>query len=306
MSQLITSAYDGVEITVDEMMADPTFIPQRIVDNLDGAFMEDLFFRQAESNKGTVAFREAAGEYLADDAEEIAEYGEIPVSTPEYGELKAAFGIKSGEAIRVSYEQRNENKVDVVNKSISTLQKTMIRHGVNAVIGVFTSASVPELQASAPWTGGTPDKDVLDGIEAVQGAHEEGDETRVFDYDPDTILLHPQSLTKLLRNEQVQKYYIGNMANENPVFKGLTTTQLFGQLQVATSRLISKDSAYVFERGAAGFKSDTMPLTATPMYSEGGESQIGGPTMSWRSDLVRKRAIAVDNPKSVLKITGIS
>lgn len=306
MSQLITSAYDGVEITVDEMMADPTFIPQRIVDNLDGAFMEDLFFRQAESNKGTVAFREAAGEYLADDAEEIAEYGEIPVSTPEYGELKAAFGIKSGEAIRVSYEQRNENKVDVVNKSISTLQKTMIRHGVNAVIGVFTSASVPELQASAPWTGGTPDKDVLDGIEAVQGAHEEGDETRVFDYDPDTILLHPQSLTKLLRNEQVQKYYIGNMANENPVFKGLTTTQLFGQLQVATSRLISKDAAYIFEKGAAGFKSDTMPLTATPMYSEGGESQIGGPTMSWRSDLVRKRAIAVDNPKSVLKITGIS
>lgn len=306
MSQLITSAYDGVEVTVDEMMSDPLFIPQRIVDNLDGAFMEDLFFRQAESNKGTVAFREAAGEYLADDAEEIAEYGEIPVSTPEYGELKAAFGIKTGEAIRVSWEQRNENKVDVVNRSITALQKTMIRHGVNAVIGVFTSASVPELQASAPWTGGTPDKDVLDGIEAVQGAHEEGDETRVFDYDPNTILLHPQSLTKLLRNEQVQKYYIGNMANENPVFKGLTTTQLFGQLQVATSRLISKDAAYIFEKGAAGFKSDTMPLTATPMYSEGGESQIGGPNMSWRSDLVRKRAIAVDNPKSVLKITGIS
>lgn len=306
MSQLITSAYDGVEITVDEMMADPTFIPQRIVDNLDGAFMEDLFFRQAESNKGTVAFREAAGEYLADDAEEIAEYGEIPVSTPEYGELKAAFGIKTGEAIRVSWEQRNENKVDVVNKSITALQKTMIRHGINAVTGVFESAGVPELQASAPWTGGAPDKDVLDAIELVQGAHEDGDETRVFDYDPNTILLHPQSLTKLLRNEQVQKYYIGNMANENPVFKGLTTTQLFGQLQVATSRLIAKDAAYVFEAGAAGFKSDTMPLTATPMYSEGGESQIGGPTMSWRSDLVRKRAIAVDNPKSVLKITGIA
>ncbi|MCJ7859265.1 hypothetical protein [Corynebacterium kalidii] len=306
MSQLITSAYDGVEITVDEMMADPTFIPQRIVNNLDGAFMEDLFFRQAESNKGTIAFREAAGEYLADDSEEIGEYGEIPVSTPEYGELKAAFGIKTGQAIRVSWEQRNENKVDVVNKSISALQKTVIRNGVNAVVGVFTSANVPELQASAPWTGGEPDKDVLDGIELVQGAHEDDDESKVFDYDPDTILLHPQSLTKLLRNEQVQKYYIGNMANENPVFKGLTTTQLFGQLQVATSRLISKDSAYIFERGAAGFKSDTMPLTATPMYSEGGESQIGGPTMSWRSDLVRKRAIAVDNPKSVLKIVGIA
>lgn len=65
------------------------------------------------------------------------------------------------------------------------------------------------------------------------------------------------------------------------------------------------DQAYVFEAQAAGFKSDTMPLTATPLYSEGGESQIGGPTMSWRSDLVRKRAIAVDNPKSVVRIKGL-
>lgn len=305
MGELITSAYDGPDITVDEMMADPTYIPQRVVDNLENSFVEDLFFRQAESNNGTVAFREAAGEYLADDAEEIAEYGEIPVSVPELGPLKAAFGIKTGEAIRVSYEQRNENKIDIVSKNVAALEKTVIRHGINAVFGVFTSADVPEMQVSGPWVGGEPDKDLLDAIELVQGAHEEGDETRVFDYDPNTILLHPQTLTKLIRNEQMQKYYIGNCANENPIFRGLQDVELFGRLQVATSRLMPTTTAYVFEAQAAGFKSDTIPLSATPMYSEGGDSPLGGPTMSWRSDLVRKRAIAVDNPKSVLKITGI-
>lgn len=61
----------------------------------------------------------------------------------------------------------------------------------------------------------------------------------------------------------------------------------------------------MFEQGAAGFKSDTMPLQATQLYCEGGDSTIGGPTMSWRSDLVRKRAIAVDNPKSVVRIKGL-
>lgn len=305
MGELITSAYDGPKITVDELMADPTYIPQRIIEDLENSFVEDLFFRQAEGNQGVVAFREAAANFLGDDAEEIAEFGEIPVSAPEFGALRAAFGIKTGEAIRISWEQRNENKIDAVTRAIDALERTVVRHGINAVFGVFAAAKVPELQASAPWVGGEPDKDVLDAIEAVQGAHEDGDETRVFDYDPNTILLHPQALTKLLRNETVQKYYIGNVANENPIFRGLRDIQLFGTLQVATSRLMPKTEAYVFESQAAGFKSDTMPLTATPLYSEGGDSQIGGPTMSWRSDLVRKRAIAVDNPKSVLKITGI-
>lgn len=315
MSELITSAYDGPKLTVSEMMEDPTFIPQRVVDGLQGQFLEDLFFRQAEANKGVVAFREAAAPYLADDAEEIAEFGEIPVSAPELGPLRAAYGIKSGEAIRISYEMRNENKVDQVNRHIQALEKTVIRHGINAVFGVFEAAKVPELQASAPWTGGDPAKDAFDAVELVQSAHEGDDLNRQFDYEPNTILLHPTSYTKLIRNEQMQKYYIGAAALDNPIFLnqngdsifgGLRDTELFGTLRVATSRLIEPGNAYVFEAQGVGFKSDTMPLTATPLYSEGGQSELGGPTMSWRSDLVRKRAIAVDNPKAVVKVTGIA
>lgn len=314
MPELITSAYDGPQITVSEMLADPTFIPTRIIEGLQGQFLEDLFFRQAESNSGIVAFREAAAAYLADDAEEIAEFGEIPVSAPELGELKAAFGIKSGEAIRVSWEMKNENKVDQVSTRLAALQRTMIRHGVRAVQGVLAAAKVPTLQASATWTAGDPVKDLFDAVELVQSAND-GDVDRQFDYDPNTILLHPASLTKLVRNETMQKFYIGSVANENPIFQamdgskifgGLTDIELFGKLRVATSRLMPVGEAYVFEAQGVGFKSDTMPLTATPMYSEGGDSPLGGPTMSWRSDLVRKRAIAVDNPKAVVKLTGIA
>lgn len=315
MGELITSAYDGPKLTVSEMLEDPTFIPQRVVDGMQGQFLEDLFFRQAENNKGVVAFREAAGQYLADDAEEIAEFGEIPVSAPELGPLRAAYGIKSGEAIRISYEMKNENKVDQVNRHIQALEKTMIRHGIQATLGVFKSAKVQELQVSSQWTSGDPVKDVFDAVELVQSAHDDDDLNRQFDYEPNTILLHPASYTKLVRNEQMQKYYIGNAALDNPIFLdqngdsifgGLRNTELFGTLRVATSRLIEPGTAYVFEAQGVGFKSDTMPLTATPMYSEGGDSQLGGPTMSWRSDLVRKRAIAVDNPKAIVKLTGIA
>lgn len=195
MSELITSAYDGPKITVSEMLADPTFIPQRVIDGLQGQFLEDLFFRQAENNQGTVAFRETAALYLADDAEEIAEFGEIPVSAPELGALKAAFGIKTGEAIRVSYEMKNENKVDQVALHIDALERTVIRHGVRAVQGALNAAKVPTLQASAPWTGGDPTKDLFDAVEMVQSAND-GDVDRQYDYDPNMILLHPSALTK--------------------------------------------------------------------------------------------------------------
>lgn len=304
MSQLITSAYDGNKVTVNDLMADPTFIPTRIIEDLEKSFVEDLFFRKAQGNNGVVAFREAAGEYLADDAEVVSEFGEIPVSAPELGDLYSAFGVKTGEGIRVSWEQRNENKLNDVQRNIAAAKRNVVRHGYLAVTAALDKAKVPELQVSTAWaSGGDPAKDILDAIEAVQGAHEEGNKNRVFDYVPDTILLSPQAYTKIIRNEQVQKFFIGNAALENPVFKGLTETTLFG-LRVATSRLMPNDELYLLEAGTVGFTSDSLPLSATPLYSEGGDSPLGGPTMSWRSDIVRKRAIGVDNPKAALKVKG--
>lgn len=152
MAELITSAYDGPKITVDELMADPTYIPQRIIEDLDNSFVEDLFFRDGGSNQGVVAFRGTAN-YLADDAEEIAEFGEIPVSAPELGPLKAAFGIKTGEAIRISWEQRNENKVDAVTRAMDALERTVLRHGINAVFG---SSSPPRCRSFRLLPRGLP------------------------------------------------------------------------------------------------------------------------------------------------------
>ena len=162
---------------------------------------------------------------------------------------------------------------------MDALERTVLRHGINAAFGAFTAATVPELEASAAWTAGDPVKDLFDAIEIVQGAHEEVDESRVFDDDPNTLLVHPQALTKIIRNEQIQKLYIGDVAHDNPIYKGLTGYQLFGTLNVATSRLfMPKDEAYVFEQGAAGFKSMTpCPSTATSLYVEGGDSPIWWP-----------------------------
>lgn len=58
------------------------------------------------------------------------------------------------------------------------------------------------------------------------------------------------------------------------------------------------------QTGVAGFISDTDPLTVTPLYSESGENGYGGSRQSWRMDAFRKRIIAIDNPQSVVKVSG--
>lgn len=307
-----TSAYDEKTPapTLDEMMKDPTVIPNRLKAQIESLDHEALFFRRAENNQGVISFEEAKAEdFSSEGIEEIAEFAEIPVDFPEDEKArKVAYSIKTGRGLRVSWEQRNENKVDAVSRAMQDLVRKMRRHSVHTIDKAFEKANVPVLQADAPWaSGGNVIQDIIDGINAVQGATDDDDPNLRYDYDPDTILMHPLTMTQMLLSEQVQKYYIGNMASENPVFKGLTTTVIAGQLQVAKSKLILPGDVYIFERGAPGFMSDQLPLTVTPLMQEApGDPSIGGRTMAWRSDIVRKRAVGIDNPKSVVKLTGVA
>ncbi|MBH0121554.1 hypothetical protein I0Q12_19385 [Rhodococcus sp. CX] len=304
----ITSAYDGATLTVDSMLKDPTWIPQRVINNLDGAFVEAALFRNGGTNEsGVVAFREAADPFLDEDAEEVAEFAEIPVSTVGDGKIRSVIGQKTAKSIRVSYEMRHENKVDRVNQQVEALQRTMIRSGVNAALAAFTAANTPSAPAAAAWTGssGDPVKDIFDAIEEIESAGFGGDELKNFGYSPNAILAHPRAITTLLRNDKIQSKYIGDLASENPLYKGVLPQTICG-LQVFRSRWMDPTKVIILETGVAGFYSDTYPLQMTPFYQEGGESGAGGPTMSWRSDAFRKRILAVDNPGAVFTITGIS
>lgn len=307
--ELITSAYDDLDqITVDQAMKDPTLIPERIKKSLEHSWVEDFFFRRAPGNAGSVAFKEAAAEAFTDEGvEEIAEFGEIPVISPDdQKKAKVALAVKSGAGFRVSYEQRTENRWDAVNRSQAALQRRMLAHGVKAFEHVLSAADIPEIQLTTRWdAGGDIVKDILDGMTTVADAHADGNPLERFNYVPNAILYNSTLRLQVHLSEQMQKYYIGDMAHANPVFDGYagrTGKQLFGQLEEADSILIPKNHIYIFEKGTPGFVSDTIPLTATPLYSEGGQSEMGGPTMSWRSDLVRKRAIGVDNPKAVVRL----
>lgn len=308
----LTSAFGGETLTVSEMVKDPTYIPERVLENLDGAFLEESLFRNGGSNDGVVAYREAAAPYLNDNSEEVAEFAEIPVSDLNLGKLKSIIGVKTALGIRVSWEMQRFNKIDLVTQQTTALQNTMVENGVKSALAAFDAANVPTLGVGADWEDNAafPIRDIRQAkrrislAKAEKPANEPDAPERLMGYKPDIIVLNEATLDLALFHESTQKFYNGNAALENPVYLGVQPATLAG-LRVVTSAFIPEGEAYIMQSGTAGFVSEAEPLTLTPLYSESGDNGFGGYRMSYRSDAFRHRVVAIDNPKSVVKLTGI-
>lgn len=306
MAQHITSAFGNDTLTVDQMVKDPTFVQERVIENLDGAFLEAALFRNGGTNDGVVAVREAAAPFLNDDAEDVAEFAEIPVSDINRGKLRSIIGHKTALAIRISWEMQRFNRIDMLSQQITAAQNTMVKNGVEATLNAFRSADTPELAVGSDWESNeaNPMLDIRQAKRMVSTAKAPDRDDVLMGYKPNILVANDATIDLALWHESVQKFYRGNIASENPVYTGITP-QTIGGLQVVTSQYIPEGEAYIMESGTVGFTSDAQPLTVTPVYSPGGENGFGGPTQSWRSDLFRHRVIAVDNPRAVVKLTGI-
>ncbi|MBG9316434.1 hypothetical protein [Corynebacterium diphtheriae] len=298
-----TGAFGGGTITVDDMVKDPTYIQQNILEDLDGSFLEEAIFRNAGPNDGVIAYREAAAPFLNDGAEEVAEYAEIPLSDLEIGNVKSLVGHKSALGVSVSYETRRFNRIDPVNLQVTALKNTMVRSSVDAALFAFKKAKVQTLSIENPWDTkeSAPLSDIRAAKRMVSQAKTDDGRNAKFGYKPDTIVISEAALDVALENEATQRMFNGNAALENPLYKGILPMTIAG-LRVVTSSWLDEKDAYIMEAQRAGFYSDSIPLTVSELYSPSGNASHGGSTMSWRVDAFRQRIFAVDNPKAVVKL----
>lgn len=306
MSNTINSAFDQYAgLTVDELLANPTILPEVFRESFEGAEAHRLFFRTVDAASNVVGYHLANANFLEDDAEPIAEFAEIPVSDPTGGELKTVAIGKNGIAIRVSWEQRTDNAIDAVKRELTAQHNTMIRRDGRDALNALNNGGIQELEVLTAWNnGGKPASDVLDAIELVQGAEDENG--NYFEYEPNVLWINPMTLTALKRNEEVQKLYVGDMAHANPYFAGVAAEPLlFGNLQVVKDFTVPKGEAFIGVEGVTGFMAQREERQVTDLYEERGQSGLGGANMSWRADAVHRRAFAVDAPKSVVKLTGL-
>lgn len=303
----INSAFDRLSgLTVDEMLANPTILPEIFRESFEGEEAHRLFFRTIPSASNVVGYYDAQANFLEDDVQNVAEFGEIPVSDPTAGELQTLKLEKNGIGIRVSWEQRNDNDVDAVRREMVARQNTLRRKDGRDALAALSAAKVQTFAATTAWNqeGSNPASDMLDAIELIQGA--EDSNGNYFEYEPNVLWINPMTLTALKRNAEVQKLYIGDMAHENPLFTGIAAEPLlFGVLQVVKDFTVPKGEAYLGVEGISGFMAQREDRQVTDFYPERGDSQLGGANMSFRSDAVHRRGFGVDNPKSVVKLTGL-
>lgn len=304
----IVSVSDGSRFTVSDLIKNPLMVPTKLKELIENQFISEALLRNAGKNDaGVVTFREGDPTFLDDDVQDVAEFGEIPVSAGKLGLPRAAYATKKALGVRVSKEMIDENNIDAVNKQMTGLRNTFVRANDRGAKALFLSNEVPTLPVSAAWDtpNGKPRTDLARGIEQIaMAAPAEATEDEWYGFQPDTIVVHPGLLATLMDNEQILKVYNGNVANESIAYTGAIPAQIMG-LSVIQSRTFPIDKALILERGTVGFYSDTRPLQFTALYPEGGGPN-GGPRETWRSDASHKRAIGLDQPKAALWLTGLT
>lgn len=307
MGTSIVSVSDGNRFTVSDLIKQPLFVPTKLKELMENQFISEALLRNAGANpSGVVAYREGDPTFLDQDVQDIAEFGEIPVSSGQLGIPRTAYAVKKALGIRVSKEMIDENDIDAVNKQMTGLRNTFIRANDRSAKALLQSGAVPTLPVSTAWdaVGGKPRTDIVRAIEKVTtAAPAEATEDEYYGFAPDTIVLHPGLLATLMDNEQILRVFNGNVANESIAYTGAIPGSLLG-LSVIQSRTFPIDKALILERGTVGFYSDTRPLQFTALYPEG-NGPNGGPRETWRSDASHKRVMGLDQPKAAIWLTGL-
>lgn len=300
MSQL--SLDSGRKVTVDDIRRNPLFLPTRILELLDGQFIDDILLRY-EGDASTVAFEEGQSIFLDGEVSELIEFEEIPVLGTQRGLPRLAVATKKGAGVRISEDMRRENNLAAVNRQIIALTNSMIRARFIAMRELMLNPAIPSIPASAAWDTamGRPRRDFAAAAEVIAAAGDTQGTT--FGYEADTTVM-PGSITPvLLDNEDFLKVYGGDLASKNVAYTGKLERDVMGMLGLK-ARFWPQDRVLVCQRKTVGFYTDPRPLEVTPLYPEG-NGPNGGPTESHRSDATMKRAAGIDQPLAACWITGV-
>jgi hypothetical protein len=284
---------DGPQITVNDMMKDPLFIPALILSDIDQLFVAQDILRPAgggTGNAGAVVYYESTPLYSDTASEFVEEYAEIPVAMASRGIPKAVRARRKGLGVVVSQDMRDDNDVDAVNIQIQQVRNTFVRDFDTLFINAAIAAAGHTRAVGTAWATSTHiRKDVLQAVKDVTD-EKRGDV-------PDTLVINPSSLIDLMASSEIQQVYVGNVADQNPMISGKVSFKFAG-LDIWQSYTIPTGQGLVVQRKKFGGYADARPLGATPMYQH-------QPTETWRSDVTRRSAVFIDQPLCSTLLTGI-
>jgi hypothetical protein len=297
------SSYDGPRIVVDSLLKDPLAIPALILDMTQNEFIIDAVLRAGGlTPSGAVRYEESTPLYADQFPSIRAEFSEVPVVPTSVGLPRAVWAHERAMAIMVSDEMRRRQAIDPVTRQLLQVKNTMV-YSWNAAFysSVVANASVQLLTATAPWasSNATIRSDLANSVSLVENASITSPlgVSQYLGFEADTLIINHFTKTALLQSASFQAPYLGNIASENLTYTGVLPNKIFN-LDVLVSRQVPVGNAIVMQRMRAGFIADELPFMASPLYRD-------EPRKSWRSDVQRAAAIGLDQPLSIVLLSGL-
>jgi len=309
MADVINSAFDALsELPVAEILEAPELFEAAVEELIDGEQAYKTLFRPYNTDQTVVKYTEDTAPELDDEVQIVPEFGEIPVSDPLGSTEEKYKSIdKYAVGIRISDEQKRRNLRNEVQKELLARARTIRIGNGKAALAALAEANIEEYAVALAWDN--PDADVREDFglvtDLILGATDANG--RMFGYQPNIFWANPVTINRAMRNKTIKSDFVGDMASENPIFKKISQNPLLGgYLQVVPDLTLPVGEAYIGVEQAVGFEAQNGAPELTPFYEEGGNSGIGGPAMSWRSDYVHFRGMFVPSNKAIVKLTGLA
>lgn len=316
----IASSYDGQRITVDDYLKDPLRIPALVLDLMQNEFIIESVLRNAgQNNSGAVVFEKSTPLFAQKDPSIRQEFAEVPAVTGAVGEKLVAYSYERALAITVSDAMRRRQIVDPVTRQITQVRNSMVKSWNLAFFALLDanigSNQIYAIDPTAAWDSANSivgsasplpfiiRDQIADAAYLVNNAFSTDQTTpttakNYFGFEADTLIIDHTAKLALFKSQDFARPYIGDAATSSIQFSGVMPRQVMG-LDVLVSHQCPTGSAYILQRGRAGFYSDELPMTATPLYRQ-------EPRKVWRSDVQRASAMGVDQPYAVVKLTGVT
>lgn len=296
-----TSSQSGTRITVNDWLKDPTRVPVYVLSLLNQGFLADAVLRPGGSAPaGVIRFEESTPLYSDSSVTNRAEGSEVPITTGSRGVPNVAYTQDKALRILITEEMRRRNSIDVMQTSITQVVNTMIRAFDDMFVSaVLNNANIlsQAVSGAVVWATGTPRKDILLAAKQIEGAQDgQGSE---LGYSPDTLIVNRATKFDLINSTDFNTVYTygGNIADEHLQYTGKLPHKIL-DYDVLFSPRVPSGTAILCQRNVCGSIFDEVPLKVYDMNEDRNR-------LSWSSIVQRVSAVAIDQPKSICKITGV-
>lgn len=182
-------------LTTDQLHAllgNPTVIARRLHDLTQMKFIADFLLQgRFDASGGGIFYETGEDAFASGDPESIAPLGEYPKVVLESGEVVSARTVKWGLDTIISDEKIKRQGISFVNKGLTRLGNTIVRHVDSVAMAVIASKVSSTFASPANWT--TAGK----AVEAVMSIQQTRAELGLG-IDLSTVVLKPAQYAKLI------------------------------------------------------------------------------------------------------------